>query len=250
MSDSDTQSYDIEPGNAPPELPGSVLVSDVIEDVLDSLAADLFIQSNNCVSSFGDFHLALSHGPLQERLIMKLMIDPKYRALPWTQTHLWSIAEPTVPVGHQEHSMTHWEQIVLEAGGIPAQQLHHIQGHQPTGAGQYAQELTKHLEWREQGHDRLDFVLLGDDPELIAGIDDPADQLVGFTPCQTRIVMTRRLINASRFIGILGIGASGRALVDMVVKDSQEMGYSPTGGVLRWYLDGYACHHTQEEAVE
>ena len=250
MSDSDTQSYGIEPADAPPDLPGSVLIGHEIEDVLDSLAADLFVHSNNCVSSFGDFHLALSHGPLQERLIMKLMIDPKYRSLPWAQTHLWSIAEPMVPPGHEDHSMTHWEQITADAGGIPKEQIHNILGHQPTGAGQYSDELTKHLEWRERGHDRLDFVLLGDEPELIAGFDDPADQLVGFTPCQSRIVMSRRLINASRFIGIMGIGAPGRALVEKVVKDPQEIGYSPPGGVLRWYLDGYACHHTQEESEE
>lgn len=247
MSDHDAQSYDLDPVNVPPELPGSVRIGEDIEETLDFIAADLFVQSSNCVSSFGDFHLALTHGYVQERLIMKLMVDPKYRSMPWSRTHLWSISEPTVPPGHPDHSMTHWTQIAGEAGGIPPQQLHNIHGHQPSGPMLYASELTEHLEWRERGHDRLDFVLLGDEPELIGGFDDPADQLVGYSPCQTRIVMTRRLINSSRFIGILGVGRSGRVLLDKISGESHRIGLSPHGGIMRWYLDEYACHHTQEE---
>lgn len=247
MNDRDAQSYDLDPVKTPPDLPGSVRVGEDIEEALDFIAADLFVQSNNCVSSFGDFHLALTHGQVQERLIMKMMVDPKYRSMPWSRTHLWSISEPTVPPGHSEHTMTHWNQIASEAGGIPAQQVHCVQGHQPSGPTLYATEITEHLEWRERGHDRLDFVLLGDEIELISGFDDPADQLVGYSPCQTRIVMTRRLINASRFIGILGVGRSGRALIDEIETDCQRIGLSPQGGIMRWYLDEYACHHTQEE---
>lgn len=246
VTDSDAQSYDLDPDNVPPELPGSVRVGEDLEETLDFIAADLFIQSCNCVRSFGDFHLALSHGQVQERLLIKLMVDPKYRTMPWSRTHLWSIAESKLEPGHPEHSMTHWTQIAVDAGGIPAAQVHCVFGHQPTGARLYADELTEHLEWRERGHDRLDFVLLGDEIDLIGGFDDPTDQLVSFTPCQSRIVMTRRLINSSRFIGILGVGQSGRALVDVVGKDHREIGLSPAGGVMRWYLDGYACRHTQD----
>lgn len=250
VSETETQSYDLEPGNVPPDLPGSVRVGEDIEETLDMVAADLFVQSHNCVGSFGDFHLALSHGPIQERLMIKLMIDPKYRSMPWTQTHLWSVSEGLVAPNHDEHSMTHWHQIAADAGGIPPEQLHSIQAHRPEGANRYAQELTEHLEWRERGHDRFDFVLLGTDQEEIAGFDDPADQLVGYTPCESRIGMTRRLINASRFVGIIGVGTDGRTMVDGFSggnsKESHPIGISPVGGVLRWYLDGYACHHTSE----
>jgi len=255
VRDPDTQSYDIEPAKSAPDLPGSVRMGEDIEETLDLLAADLFVQSTSCVNQFGDFHLALSHGQLQERLLIKLMIDPKYRSMPWTRTHLWSIDESIVEPGHPEHSMTHWSQIVHEAGGIPSQQLHPINAHLPTAATDYHQELIEHLEWRERGHDRLDFVLIGDERALIRGFDDPADQLVGFAPCQSRIVMTRRLLNASRFIGIVSTGDAGRSLVDDLTQsstnplDSAQIGLCPQGGVLRWYLDDYACRHTHDPHI-
>ena len=249
VNDADAQSYDLEPAQTPPELPGSVRVGEDTEDTLDGVAADLFIHSINCVNEFGDFHLALSHGAIQERLLMKLMTDPKYRSIPWSRTHLWSVAEPIVEPGHPDHSMTHWSQILVDAGGVPQEQLHSIHAHRPDGAVEYTKELVEHLEWRERGQDRLDFVLLGDEHGLIRGFEEPTDQLVGFAPCQSRIVMSNRLINAARFIAIIGTGHSGRDLVDNFEQDHQEIGLSPAGGVLRWYLDGYACRHTQDPYI-
>lgn len=253
MSKRDTQSYDLDPQQAPPDLPGSVRIGEDLEQTLDYAAADLFVQSSNCVSEFGDFHLAISHGSVQERLLIKLMVDPKYRSIPWARTHIWSIAEGLHPPGHEEHSMTHWQQIVADAGGVSSEQFHLVHGHLPHGASLYAQELTSHLEWRQRGHDRLDFALLGPDLDLIQTMDDPADQLVGFSACQSKIVMTRRLLNASRFIGIVGVGNAGRTLVNTLISDSQgesqRIGVSPSGGVLRWYLDEYACSHTDEERM-
>ncbi len=247
MSDRQNQSYDLESTPEGPGLPGTVRVGEDREAVLDAAAADLFVQSGNCVSAFGDFHLALSHGAVQERLVMKLMTDPRYRSIPWERTHLWSISEPLLAPGHPEHSMTHWRELAAEPGSIPDQQLHHVHGNRPDGAAAYTRELIEHLEWRERGHDRLDFVILGDDLGLIEGVDDPADQLVSFSSCQSRIMMTRRLVNSSRFIGVLGVGGSGRAMVEELSGGRRPIGLSPDGGVLRWYLDAYACGHTQEE---
>jgi len=127
--------------------------------------------------------------------------------------------------------------------------LHAVLGHSPEGAAAYARELVEYLEWRERGQDRLDFVVLGDDPALIEGVDDPTDQLVGFTGCQSRIVMTRRLINASRLIAVLGCGKPGRRMVAELTDGAHPIGLAPGGGVLRWYLDAYACGHTDEEML-
>jgi len=249
VNNPDAQSYDLDPVAAPPALPGSVRVGEDREETLDQLAADLFIQANNCVRSFGDFHLALSHGDIQERLIIKMMVDPKYRSMPWSQTHLWSVVEECLPPEHADHSMTHWSQIAADAGGIPEEQIHRVQGHDPAAPAGYGQEIIEHLEWRERGQDRLDFVLLGDDLQLINGVDDPTDRLVGFTQCGSRIALTKRLIDASRFIAVLAIGRTGREMVDALTQNQHNIGVSPIGGVLRWYLDGYACNHTQEESA-
>jgi len=242
-------SYDLEPAAELPDLPGSVRMGEDDEDALDMLAADLFVQSTSCVSSFGHFHLALSHGRAQERLVMKLMTDPKYRAIPWDRTHLWSIAEPMVEPGHPEHSMTHWRELAAEPGGIPDSQLHHMHAHRPDAPSSYERELIEHLEWRERGHDRLDFVLLGDELGMLGGIDDPLGRLVGTHEERSAVMMTRRLLNASRMIGVLGIGGSGRAMVDAMRGKHDQFGLRPDAGVLRWYLDAYACRCSDEEPL-
>lgn len=230
-------------------MPGSVRMGGDDEDALDMLAADLFVQSTSCVSSFGSFHLALSYGRVQERLVIKLMTDPKYRSIPWDRTHLWSITEPTVEPGHPEHSMTHWRELAAEAGGIPEEQLHQVHAHRPDAPASYEQELIEHLEWRERGHDRLDFVLLGDDPDLLDGIDDPLGRLVGMNDRNDSVMMTRRLLNASRMIAVMGIGHGGRVLVDAIRGNHHQIGLSPDAGVLRWYLDAYACRCSDEEPI-
>ncbi len=249
VSEHESSSYDIEPVAEVPSLPGSVRMGEDDEAALDMLAADLFVQSASCVSSFGHFHLALSHGRAQERLVMKLMTDPKYRSIPWDRTHLWSIAEPMVEPGHPEHTMTHWRELAAEPGGIPEEQLHDIHAHRPDAPGAYERELIEHLEWRERGHDRLDFVILGDERALLGGIDDPMGRLVGVHESRSSVMMTRRLLNASRMIGVIGIGHSGRALVDSVRGNHEEIGLSPDAGVLRWYLDAYACRCSDEEPI-
>lgn len=249
MKDPDVQSYDLDEHPSTPALPGSVRIGEDQEETLDFLAADLFVQANNCVRSFSDFHLVLSHGEIQERLMIKMMVDPKYRSMPWSRTHLWSVAEGSLPPGHEDHSMTHWTQIAADAGGIPEEQIHRVHGHDPQGPARYEQEIVDHLEWRERGQDRLDFVLLGHEIEQIAGFEDPTGSLVGFADSNGRVAMTRRLLNASRFIAILGVGQGGRTMVDSLCQNHDKIGVSPSGGVLRWYLDGYACNHTHEESA-
>lgn len=247
VSEDEHTSYDIEPVPEIPDLPGSVRMGEDVEGALDMLAADLFVQSSNCVSTFGHFHLALSHGRSQERLIMKLMTDPKYRSIPWDRTHFWSISERFVEPGHPEHSMTHWRELAAGPGEIPSDQFHSILAHRPDGAERYHRELIEHLEWRERGHDRLDYVVLGEDLGVLGGIDDPLDRLVGVSDEHERVMLSRRLINASRTIAVLGLGSAGRGMVDGVRGDHGKIRLRPDGGTLRWYLDAYACRCTEEE---
>lgn len=247
VSEHQEPSYGLEPVPEVPELPGIVRMGEDSESALDMLAADLFVQASGCVSSFGHFHLALSHGHGQERLIMKLMTDPKYRSIPWDRTHVWSVAEGIVEPGHPEHSMTHWQELIAEPGEVPDGQLHPILAHRPDGAAMYERELVEHLEWRERGHDRLDYVILGTDLGLISGCEDPMGRLIGTSDDHTRVQMTRRLLNATRTIAVVGIGHEGRGLVDSVRAAHDRVGLRPDAGVLKWFLDAYACRCTEEE---
>ena len=81
--------YEVAPRPPTPRLPGTVVVREDVDALVDAVAADLLIQAHNCVRTFGDFHLALSGGTTPVLLYQRLMIDPAYRELPWTRTHLW-----------------------------------------------------------------------------------------------------------------------------------------------------------------
>jgi len=249
VNEHDPSSYDLEPAAEVPDLPGSVRMGDDDESALDMLAADLFVHSMSCVSSFGHFHLALSHGWVQERLVMKLMTDPKYRSIPWDRTHIWSVSERIIEPGHPEHSMTHWRELAAEAGGVPDEQFHPIQAHDHDAPGSYERELIEHLEKRQRGHDRLDFAILGDEADLLHGIDDPMGRLVGMSEDAERVMLTRRLLNATRTIAIMGIGLGGRSLVDTLRGNHDQVGLRPDAGTLRWYLDAYACRCSDEEPL-
>jgi hypothetical protein len=249
VNENDQTSYDLEPIVEAPELPGTVRMGEDHEEALDMLAADLFMQSSSCVSSFGHFHLALAHDGSTERVIMKLMTDPKYRSIPWDRTHVWSVRERMIEPGHPEHSMTHWRELAADPGEIPADQLHPMEGHLHDAHERYERRLVEHLEWRERGHDRLDYVILGADPGLLRGVDDPMDRLVGMSEDGSWIAMTRRLLNASRAIAVVGLGHDGRGLIDLVRENHDRIGLRPEFGALRWYLDAYACRCTDKEPL-
>src|SRR5687768_12288568 len=80
-----------------PPLPGSVVIRETPDELIDAVAADLFFQAVACARTFGDFHLALSGGSTPEPLYARLMYDPNYRDLPWKRTHLWIVDERRVP---------------------------------------------------------------------------------------------------------------------------------------------------------
>ena len=246
MTSSPDQSYDLSPEDPIPELPGSVRVGEDIEGTLDLVAADMYIQATNCVNEFGDFHLVLSHGPIQERLLIKMMVDPKYRAMPWSRTHVWSLAEDQVEPGNPAHSMTHWEQILADAGSISPEQLHAIAAHLPDAHQRAASELIEHLEWRERGQDRLDFILL--DPQSLNLLIQPTPHQThyGWLDEGSKIGMSLGCVNAARLIAVLAVGDIGREMLEEIEHDHTKIPLSPLGGHLRWYLDGYACSHTHD----
>jgi len=84
-----------------PALPGEVVRTRSVDELIDAIAANLVIHAENCVREFGDFHLALSGGSTPQPLYERLMYDPDYRRLPWRRTHLWIVDERRVPLEHE-----------------------------------------------------------------------------------------------------------------------------------------------------
>ena len=252
--------YGLEPAAAPPDLPGEVVVREDAEELHAALATDLLVHAKNCVRAFGDVHLALSGGSTPLPFYRRLMVDPAFRQMPWDRAHLWIVDERRVPLTDERSNFRHVRELIVENTDVPPGNVHAVAATEPDGAERYESELREALAWREKGHDRLDFVLLGMGADahtasLFPGspaLDAPPGRLVvdndgpGVTP-PPRVTMTYELINASRLIAVLITGPSKRETIARLAGDAPDprdapiMGVRPVGGSLRWYLDRDAC---------
>jgi len=245
-----------------PNLPGTVILRATADEAIDAAAADFLIHAVNCVRSFGDFHLAIAACEGVEPLLRRLMYDPACRDLPWNRAHLWLLDELIDnPRTSPRRAGTLREMVVIPSG-IPENQVHEIDPASDAPDSAYEAQIREHLGWREKGHDRLDYVLLGADPSATlagnpGGRDTPSERLVAeFAESDgaRRVTMTPKTVGASRFIGVVALGASSRALLSAATArqsdslhpdDPRQLLYSsrpPVGGELRWYLDSPACH--------
>lgn len=242
----------------PPALPGAVALADDEETLLGALCADLMIHANNCIRAFGDFHLACSAGIGMEPLFRRLMLDPAYRLLPWQKTQLWLVDECLVPWDDERSRGARLREMVGEHSDIPPEQLHTVPIDERRPDAVYEDVLRECLGWREKGHDRLDCAVLELEPGgAIGGLfpgpgaHAPSDQLVALTRPRDggpeRVTMTLRLLNASRFVGIIAGGQDRLPLVSRLAgpraqaADIPALGLRPLAGELRWYLDRPAC---------
>jgi 6-phosphogluconolactonase len=273
-----SDTYELAPLPARPDLPGEVIVRDSVDDLIDSIAADLCVHALNCVRTFGAFHLALSGGSTPVPLYRRLMYDPNYRGLPWARTHLWIVDERRVPFDDERSNFKLINELIGDHSGIPAEQVHPIFALAPDADQEYERVLREELGWRERGQDRLDYVLLGmgsdghtaslfpRSPALKAELDGSDERRLvrinegeNVTP-PDRVTMTFHLINASRLLGVMVTGESKRPMLERVsgtwkrlrgaglsgatpaeIEELPVLGLSPLGGELRWYLDSPAC---------
>ncbi len=246
-----------------PPLPGTVTAESTVDRLIDLLAADLMIHAANCVRTFGDFHLALSGGSTPLPLYERLMIDPNYRSLPWRRTHLWIVDERRVPFDDPKSNFRSISETIVDHADIPREQVHPIFAMSETADVDYEQQLKDTLGWREKGHDRLDFVLLGmgsDGHTASLFPNSPAlretQRLIRINAGPTvtppdRVTMTFPLINASRVVAVLATGSAKADALHRVVHSHESAeslpikGIHPVGGELRWYLDSAACNADQ-----
>lgn len=279
MSDSarDREIYSIEnPDPLAPPLPGSVVLRRDVEALHDALGFELLYHAHACVRAFGDFHLALSGGSTPLPFYRRLMVDPAFRDFPWKRTHLWLVDERRVPDDDERCNWTNIADLLLDHSDIPRSQAHKMRQTAPDAAEHYEDELRKALVWREKGHDRLDFVLLGMGNDAHTASLFPRspvlaerERLVAINagPAVTppdRVTMTYPLINAARYVAVLVSGPSKRDTLARVSAahvahassadpapgaplpaahvEMPILGVRPLGdAILRWYLDHDAC---------
>jgi 6-phosphogluconolactonase len=250
---------EVDSGPAKPQLPGTVILRETLDELIDAIAVDLLFQAKGCVRAFGDFHLALSGDPVAEPLYLRLMYDPNFRDFPWKKTHLWVVEERRVPFDDDRSRFKCISEIIVDHSGIPREQVHPIFAMAEEPDADYQRRIQECLEWREKGQDRLDYLLLVLGPDgSAAGLAplspalDEEDRLAAVNtgptvPPPGLVTMTRRLINGSRFIAVLAAGPDAREPIARVqARDSSEAelpitGIHPLAGEMRWYLDWPAC---------
>lgn len=245
-------------------LPGRVVALAERDDLYDALAMALMDAGLSAVRERGVFHLALSGGSTPEPFYMRLVLDPRFRAVPWSMTHVWIVDERRVPESDARSNMAMIRQTLTDHVPMKSRQLHPMLVLDEDPAGRYERELREVFECvHVPTIPRLDFVLLGmgDDghtASLFPG--SPAlgerERLVAVnegprvTP-PARVTMTYPLLNAARRLAVLVTGVKKAATLRRVSEQCRLAGsdavllpitgVEPLDGLLTWYLDGHAA---------
>jgi 6-phosphogluconolactonase len=253
-------------------LPGEIRVAEA-HDLYDDLAIAFASAALEAVKARGCFHVALSGGSTPEPFYMHLVIDPRYRAIPWEKSHLWIVDERRVAEDHEKSNVRMIRHVLTDHLPMKKRQLHPMPVLLDDPAGAYIEELSRVFESAAASQPgaglatgdaipRLDFVLLGmgDDahtaslfphsPALnekerwVANNDGPK-----VTP-PPRVTMTYPLLNAAREIAVLCVGAKKLPTLQRVSEQMKTgpdpanlpiTGIAPTAGTLTWYLDTAAA---------
>lgn len=228
-------------GRRKPALPnGSVIVRKDADQLMDAVATDLFLHAGACVREFGDFQLALGVWPEAEPLFLRLLYDPRFRELPWRRTHLWMVEER---LDNPQPNFQLLAESIVAQSDIPPEQVH-----RPTADEDYEEQLKSVLGWREKGQDRPDYVLL---PLLAGGFTQGSPDSGSGAPLVestgSAIRMTKRLIEAARFVSYAALGAGMPDAIRAVSNTPVLAGrlrardIRPIGGELRWYVEEGDC---------
>ena len=258
--------------NATLKLTGNVRVLRTPEDVHHELASLIIALATQATVERGWFHLALSGGSTPAPFYTSLSIDPRYRVIPWEQTHIWIVDERRVPEDDDRYNFKMIRQTLTDHVPTPPSQVHRVNTSLDDPAAEYEQQLTEVFgcDAGAISPPRLDLILLGmgddahtaslfpgspaltADDRLVVNNDGP-----NVTP-PPRVTMTYPLINAARQVGVLAIGAKKRPTLERV--DAQLRTHGPDiqvmpitginpgahgGGVLTWWLDAAAAGVSQ-----
>lgn len=260
MSDAD-DTYGIEPvGFEVPALPGGVNVGADEEDAQERLGRDLLAMAKQAVGARGVFHLAVSGGSTPMPFYRRLMIDPLFREMPWSRTHLWIVDERRAPENSDTNNFKHIHELVVEHADIPPSQVHPIPVDQDDAAERYERALRETLALDTPGEEgRLDFVMLGMGPDghtaslfpHTAALNEETRWVVdndgpSVVP-PPRVTMTYPLINAARTVAFYVLGAGKADMIQRISTGTDGFetypckGIRPSSGDLIWYLDRAAC---------
>lgn len=245
------------------QLTGSVHVAPSTDDLFDDLAATMMAAAKDAVGQRGVFHVALSGGSTPEPFYMRLVTDPRYRFMPWRETHVWIVDERRVPESDDRSNMRMIRQTLTDHVHVRSRHVHRVPTEAQDPAADYERELLEELKPANGQPPRMDFVLLGmGDDAHTASLFPGSDALrienhwiannegPAVTP-PPRVTMTYPLLNASRAIAVLAVGEKKAGTLTRVaaqlstgkpdVQSFPITGINPqatdANATMRWYLD-------------
>ncbi|MEM9881297.1 MAG: 6-phosphogluconolactonase [Planctomycetota bacterium] len=246
------------------ELPGTVVTAPDTETLFEKLGDALLAASLAAVEDRGASHLALSGGGTPEPFYVRLVTDPKYRAVPWAKTHVWIVDERRVPEDHEKSNIRMIREALTDHAGLPPGNVHPMPVMSDDPPGGYEAELGEAFGMRAAGgnYPRLDFVLLGMGGDCHTASLFPGSPALSSTRWidtndgthvvpPPRVTMTYPLLNAARHLAVLAVGR-GKAPALRLVADQYATGrpdinqvpitgIRPDSGSLTWYLDDAAA---------
>ena len=249
-------------------LPGRVHVAKDRDGLFDDLARALWGAAGAAIDARGVFHLALSGGSTPEPFYVHLIIDPRYRLIPWDKTHVWLVDERRVALDDARSNFRMIKETLTDHVPMRSRQVHPVPVEADDPGKAYESELNRVFaespasaaaSMRAGATPRLDFVLLGmgDDghtaslfPESPALRERSRWIVINGGPSVTpppRVTMTYPLINAARDVAVLVTGAKKTATLRRVDEQFRAAGpgpatlpitgIDPANGELTWYLD-------------
>lgn len=252
-----------------PKLTGGVHVAADADKLFDDLAMALFGAAGDAVGQRNVFHLALSGGSTPEPFYMRLVTDPRFRALPWEYTHIWIVDERRVPEDHEKSNFRMIREALADHVPMRRRQKHPMPVLLDDPAAAYEEEMREVFELRGGNEPpRMDFVLLGMGDDAHTASLFPGSPAIGVKdrwiavnegPAVTppdRVTMTFPLLNAARNVAVLVVGQKKAATLRRVEEqlrrgpDPQNLpitGVDPENegkagdGSLIWYLDAAAA---------
>ncbi len=255
-------------------LSGHVHVAATADLLYDDLAVKTLVAADEAVERRGTFHLAVSGGSTPEKFYMRLITDPRYRDLPWKQTHLWIVDERCVPEDDEQSNIKMIRESLTDHAPIRKRCVHPMPVLADAAADRYEAELRETFEMSGGSGDlpQIDFVLLGmggDGHTASLFPHSPAaavtDRLIAsntgpkVTP-PDRLTMTFPLLNAARYVAVLITGEKKTAMLQRVDQQLRTGGPDPQslpitgieagGRRLGWYLDAAAAGEQGEQLNE
>ena len=240
-----------------------VIMADA-DDVIDCVGGHLIESAKQRLGGSDTFHLALSGGSTPIHLYRRMVIDPRFRAMPWAQTHIWQVDERCVAATDERSNFRMLREYLVDHVPIPESHVHPMPVLRRGGEAEYELALRDLL---PNGPDdqRLDYVLLGMGSDGHTASLFPRSETLHERDCwvvrsdgptvaapRPRMTMTFGLINAAREIAVLVIGETKRAAMQHICVADRDVQRMPITGVqpsrddteLIWYLDQAAAPGT------